>query len=70
VVNKNVGTDIVVGVSCAILVLLFILQPLGIHRLGSAFAPIVMIWLLFNLVFGIYVSAALRLHKNTELMQI
>jgi KUP system potassium uptake protein len=44
----------IVGTTCAILVLLFFLQPLGIHRLGAAFAPIVIIWLGFNGGFGIY----------------
>ena len=47
---------LVVGTSCGILVVLFLLQPFGITRLASSFAPIVIIWLLFNLVFGIYVS--------------
>jgi hypothetical protein len=35
-------------------VLLFLAQPLGVHRLGGVFAPIVIIWLLFNLSCGIY----------------
>lgn len=34
--------------------MLFVVQPLGIARLGSVFAPIVIIWLIFNLCFGIY----------------
>ena len=33
---------------------LFALQPFGTSRLGTAFAPVVTIWLLFNLVCGIY----------------
>lgn len=40
--------------SCAILVLLFFLQPFGTSKLGTAFAPIVTIWFLSNLAFGIY----------------
>ena len=44
----------IVGVSCAILVLLFLAQPLGVHRLAGGFAPIVIVWLLFNLCCGIY----------------
>jgi KUP system potassium uptake protein len=39
-----------------VLVVLFVLQPLGITKLSSTFAPIVIIWLTFNLGFGIYVS--------------
>lgn len=40
--------------SCAILVLLFLFQPFGVTKLASSFAPIVIVWLLFNAVFGIY----------------
>ena len=54
VVNPNIATSTIVGASCAILIVLFLIQPLGTSRIASAFAPIVMIWLLFNLAFGIY----------------
>ena len=54
VVNPNIGTSAIIGISCAILVLLFMVQPLGTAKLASAFAPIVIIWLFFNAVFGIY----------------
>ncbi|KAI0157556.1 potassium transporter [Xylariaceae sp. FL1272] len=54
VVNPELGTPAVVGVSEAIIVLLFLVQPFGTSRLGTAFAPIVCIWLLFNLGAGIY----------------
>jgi KUP system potassium uptake protein len=56
VVNPNITKGTVVGVSCAILVVLFFLQPFGTTKLASSFAPIVIVWLLFNLAFGIYVS--------------
>jgi KUP system potassium uptake protein len=56
VVDENIGSSTIIGVSCAILVLLFLLQPLGIQKLASCFAPIVILWLLFNAAFGIYVS--------------
>ncbi|KAH0207679.1 putative potassium transporter, partial [Aureobasidium melanogenum] len=56
VVDENIGSPTIIGVSCAILVLLFLLQPLGIQKLASCFAPIVIIWLLFNASFGIYPS--------------
>ena len=56
VVKPDISSGTIIGVSCAILIVLFLVQPLGIHKLASAFAPIVIIWLLFNLVFGIYVS--------------
>ncbi|KAI4761012.1 putative potassium transporter [Aureobasidium sp. EXF-3400] len=54
VVDENIGSSTIVGVSCTILVLLFLLQPLGIQKLASCFAPIVILWLLFNAAFGIY----------------
>lgn len=58
VVDDSIGSPTIIGVSCAILVLLFVLQPLGIQKLASCFAPIVILWLLFNMSFGIYVSSA------------
>ncbi|KAH0294013.1 putative potassium transporter, partial [Aureobasidium sp. EXF-3399] len=54
VVDENIGSPTIIGVSCAILVLLFLLQPLGIQKLANCFAPIVILWLLFNASFGIY----------------
>lgn len=54
VATPDINNSTIVGVSCAILVLLFLVQPLGIHRISSVFAPVVIIWLLFNAVFGIY----------------
>ncbi|KAK5134154.1 hypothetical protein LTR08_006929 [Meristemomyces frigidus] len=54
VVKPDITSATIVGISCAIIVLLFVIQPIGIHRLSSAFAPIVVIWLLFNGCFGIY----------------
>lgn len=44
----------IVGVTCTILVLLFLAQPFGTTKLASSFAPIVIVWLLFNLCCGIY----------------
>ncbi|KAK3942799.1 potassium transporter 5 [Diplogelasinospora grovesii] len=54
VANPNLTTSTIVGISCAILVLLFLIQPFGTAKIGTSFAPIVMIWLLFNLCTGIY----------------
>jgi len=54
VANPDLGTPTIVGVSCAILVLLFLIQPFGTSKLGTSFAPIVTVWLLFNLASGIY----------------
>ena len=57
VIKPDLGNSTIVGVTCAILVFLFGIQPLGVDRLSIAFAPIVIIWLLFNFTFGIYVSS-------------
>ena len=38
----------------AILIALFLIQPLGITKISLAFAPVVIIWLAFNAVLGIY----------------
>ncbi|KAM3420277.1 hypothetical protein BST61_g3564 [Cercospora zeina] len=54
VADEGIKTSTIVGTSCGILVVLFLVQPLGIHRVSSAFAPIVILWLLFNGCFGIY----------------
>lgn len=54
VVRPDLGTSAIVGITCAILVLLFAIQPFGTAKLGTAFAPIVTVWLLFNGCAGIY----------------
>ncbi|KAI1869290.1 uncharacterized protein JN550_005920 [Neoarthrinium moseri] len=64
VVDPDLGTNTIVGVSCAILVCLFMIQPFGTSKVGTAFAPIVIVWLLFNLCSGIY---NLAIHDYTVL---
>ncbi|KAL7917202.1 potassium transporter domain-containing protein [Trichoderma austrokoningii] len=54
VVKPDLSVSAIVGISCAILVLLFLIQPFGTTKLGTSFAPIVTIWLLLNMVSGIY----------------
>ncbi|KAH9888298.1 potassium transporter-domain-containing protein [Xylariomycetidae sp. FL2044] len=54
VVSDNITSSVVVGTSCAILVVLFAIQPLGTTKLATGFAPIVILWLAFNAAFGIY----------------
>ncbi|KIW04276.1 potassium uptake protein, variant 2 [Verruconis gallopava] len=51
---ENISKSTVVGVTCAILILLFLIQPLGVGRISMCFAPIIIIWLAWNAVFGIY----------------
>ena len=54
VVAPNISNGTVVGVTAAILILLFLIQPLGTTKIATTFAPIVIIWLAFNACFGIY----------------
>ena len=54
VVKPDISNATVVGTSCGILVVLFLIQPLGTTKLASTFAPIVILWLGFNGAFGIY----------------
>ncbi|KAK8082165.1 potassium uptake protein [Apiospora saccharicola] len=54
VVKPDISSSTIVGTTCGILVVLFVLQPLGTSKLASTFAPIVIIWLAFNASFGIY----------------
>jgi KUP system potassium uptake protein len=54
VVQPNISKGTVIGVTDAILVVLFALQPLGITKISYGFAPIIIIWLGFNAVFGVY----------------
>ncbi|KAI9769478.1 MAG: hypothetical protein M1840_003955 [Geoglossum simile] len=54
VVDPNIPKRTVIGVTDTILVVLFLIQPLGITKITFAFAPIIIIWLGFNAVFGIY----------------
>ncbi|GAA5906430.1 uncharacterized protein JCM6883_004477 [Sporobolomyces salmoneus] len=42
----------VVGISCAFLILLWLLQTAGTRRIGSIFAPIMVMWFCLNLVTG------------------
>ncbi len=54
VVAPSISNGTVVGVTAAILILLFLIQPLGTTKIATTFAPIVIIWLAFNAAFGIY----------------
>ncbi|GAA5888422.1 hypothetical protein JCM5296_000624 [Sporobolomyces johnsonii] len=52
IASPSVGHSIV-PISCAILVVLFCLQPFGTRRVGSLFAPIMCIWFILIFVSGI-----------------
>lgn len=47
------GAGVVVGVSCAIIILIFMAQRFGTGRVGAGFAPIVVIYFLCNLIIAI-----------------
>lgn len=48
----------VVGISCGILVVLFMVQPFGTKKIATLFSPIVLVWLALNGVCGIINIAA------------
>ncbi|CAN8275442.1 unnamed protein product [Cochlearia groenlandica] len=51
---KSLGQNTVVGVSVAILVLLFAFQRFGTDKVGFSFAPIILIWFSFLTGIGLY----------------
>lgn len=53
-INRNISKSTIIGVTCTILVLLFLAQPFGINRVSKAFSPIVIVWLALNSAFGMY----------------
>lgn len=54
VVKPDIDKSTIIGVTCAILILLFLVQPLGVSKLTMVFSPIVVVWLLLNAGFGVY----------------
>ena len=54
VVDPTLSTSAIIGITDAILVVLFMVQPLGITKITYLFAPIIVIWLAFNAAFGCY----------------
>jgi KUP system potassium uptake protein len=54
VVKPDITKATIVGTTCGILILLFLIQPFGTTKIAVTFAPIVIIWLGFNAGFGIY----------------
>jgi KUP system potassium uptake protein len=54
VVDPSISKSTIVGTTAGILILLFAVQPFGTTKIASTFAPIVIIWLAFNAIFGIY----------------
>jgi KUP system potassium uptake protein len=54
VVKPDISKSTIIGVTCSILIFLFVVQPLGISKLTRVFSPIVVVWLLLNAGFGVY----------------
>ena len=54
VVAPSISKSTIIGATAAILILLFLVQPFGTSKIATTFAPIVIIWLAFNAIFGIY----------------
>ncbi|KAI1430031.1 potassium uptake protein [Xylaria sp. FL1777] len=54
VVKPDITSSTIVGTSSGILILLFAIQPLGLTKLATTFAPVIILWLAFNASFGIY----------------
>ena len=54
VVKPDITKSTIIGTTCGILILLFLIQPLGTTKIASTFAPIVIVWLAFNACFGIF----------------
>lgn len=48
----------VVGISCAVLILIFMFQRLGTSRIGFSYAPILLLWFTCNAAIGCYNIAA------------
>lgn len=53
-VKANLSQDAVIGITCAILVVLFGVQSWGTQGIGVMFAPIVILWFLGNSMIAIY----------------
>lgn len=46
--------DAIVGISCGIIVVLFVAQQFGTSKIGYSFAPIMVVFFGFNSAIGIY----------------
>jgi len=53
VVDPTISKSVIIGVTAAILIALFAIQPFGVTKLSVCFAPIVILWLALNLSVGI-----------------
>ena len=52
--NTNISNAAVTGITCAILVVLFFLQPFGTRRISFLFSPIIALWFISLASIGLY----------------
>ena len=52
--NCTHSTEVVVAITCIILLALFLVQMFGTAKISYAFSPIVFIWFVFNVTVGFY----------------
>lgn len=57
-------TSSVVIITCVILAIIFLVQFMGTGRLAHFFAPVIIVWFLLNIAFGIYVSLPLPSNRR------
>ncbi|KAG5294344.1 potassium transporter hak-1 [Histoplasma ohiense] len=50
----NIETHTLVPIACVLIIFLFALQPFGTSKLSIFFTPIVIVWLMFNVISGVY----------------
>ncbi|CAK8562656.1 unnamed protein product [Lathyrus sativus] len=53
-ISSSLGQNAVVGITVAILVVLFSMQRFGTDKVGALFAPIILLWFLFIAGIGLY----------------
>ncbi|BAT80408.1 hypothetical protein VIGAN_02341900 [Vigna angularis var. angularis] len=53
-ISKSLGQDAVLGITIAILIVLFSIQRFGTDKVGFSFAPIILVWFLFIVRIGFY----------------
>ena len=67
--SEQCAAGAVVGITCAILFLLFVFQRTGTSKVGFTFAPIVIVWYAANVMINLYNIAIyypgklLRMHR-------
>ncbi|WVZ21452.1 hypothetical protein V8G54_008774 [Vigna mungo] len=69
-ISKSLGQDAVVGITIAILIVLFSVQRFGTDKVGFSFAPIILVWFLFIAGIGSEAMFADLGHFNVRAIQI